>query len=392
MKLTLLLDLDETLLQTNQDQFFSAYLGALTKSFAPNLDSKLALNALNASIEKMLQSRDFTRTLKEVFSDEFCPQARMTREEMDAHIDVFYSQVFPTLKNITSEIAETKPFIEWAAAQGFQLVVATDPLLPRAATRQRVQWAGLNPDQFELISTFEDFHFSKKSSAYYAELLGRLGWRESPVLMAGNDKELDILSAQRLGLTTFLVGAESNSAGKAGGSLSDLQRYIEGANLQSLIPSFKTKDAIMAILASTPAVLDSLLRGLNIKQWKKRPFANEWALTELTCHLRDVEREVHQMQIALFDKNDEPFISRPDAAVWAHRRDYLSEDGFAALRDFFAARATMLNLLKNIPDENWNRKARHAIFGPTDFCEVIGFMAEHDRLHIQQAFSLLEKN
>ncbi|MCZ2127251.1 MAG: DinB family protein [Anaerolineales bacterium] len=387
MKLTLLLDLDETLLQTNQDQFFPAYLRALTTSFAPEFDSEKTLSALTASIEKMIHSADASRTLKDIFSDEFCPQMGMTRQELDSHIDVFYSQVFPTLKHITAEIAETKPFVEWAAAQDFRLVVATDPLLPRPATRQRVEWAGLNPDQFELISTFEDFHFSKKSPAYYAELLGRLGWQEGPVLMAGNDKELDMLSAQRLGLTTFFVGAESGSAAESG-RLSDLRRYIESANFQALIPSFKTEEAIRAILLSTPAVLDGLLRGLSAEQWKAKPFSNEWSLTELVCHLRDVEREIHQMQIALFGKGGEPFIPRPDTAIWAHRRGYLNDDGLAALREFSAARAATLSLLKSA---DWTRKARHAIFGPTDFREVVGFMAEHDRLHVQQAFSLLEK-
>jgi hypothetical protein len=38
----------------------------------------------------------------------------------------------------------------------------------------------------------------------------------------------------------------------------------------------------------------------------------------------------------------------------------------------------------------WSRKARHAIFGPTNFLEVLSFVTDHDRLHVQQAWKTLQ--
>ncbi|MBK6794144.1 MAG: DinB family protein [Anaerolineales bacterium] len=395
MKLTLLLDLDETLLNTNQDIFFPAYLQALSTNFASFLDPKLVMRALLSSIEKMNQNQDATRSLKDVFSDEFCPMVGMSREALDTHIDDFYSRVFPSLRGITSQIPEVQPFVDWAVAQGYRLVVATDPLLPRPATRQRVQWAGLEPEQFELISTFEDFHFLKNYPAYYAEVLGRIGWQDGPVLMVGNDMERDIMSARKLGLATFFIETESGSTSgsEAGprGTLADLRRYLETTDLASLTPSLKAKDAIMTVFSSTPAVLDGLLRNLSTDDWKRKLSASEWTLTELICHLRDTEREVHLMQLKLFSDKDEPFIPRPDTSVWASQRDYLHEDGPTALREFNDARLATLEILYSTPAEGWGRKARHAIFGPTDFREVAGFMADHDRMHIHQAWALLKK-
>jgi hypothetical protein len=107
--------------------------------------------------------------------------------------------------------------------------------------------------------------------------------------------------------------------------------------------------------------------------------------------MRDTDREIHQMQIDLFKEQDEPFIPRPDTSVWANQRDYLHEDCTAALKEFNAARFKTLGMIKSITREApaWDRKARHAIFGPTNFLEVIGFIAEHDRLHIQQAWDTL---
>lgn len=395
MTLTLLLDLDDTLLNTNQDVFFPAYLKALAASLAPASDAGAVMNALLSGTSAMLQSGDSSRTLKEVFVNSFCPQAGMNAEELETHIGDFYSRVFPSLQNITSQNPQAKTLVDWARSQGFRLIIATDPILPRAATHQRIRWAGLDPEQFELISTFDDFHFTKTHTAYYAETLGRAGWREGPVLMAGNDMERDILPAKRLGLATFFVEAEpgSTSGPEAGlrGSLLDLRRYLESADIASLTPSFASKESIIAIHSSTPAVLDSLTRGLSLEAWGRKSSADEWTMIELACHLRDTEREIHQMQLKLFENGAEPFIPRPDTGVWASQRNYLHEDGPAALSEFNAARKATLEILNHAADDQWKKKARHAIFGPTSFREVAGFIADHDRLHIQQAGSLLKK-
>ncbi|GAB1470086.1 hypothetical protein MASR2M66_09630 [Chloroflexota bacterium] len=396
MTLTLLLDLDETLLNTNQNVFFPAYIQALSASFAPALEPEAVGRALMSSTHAMFQSEDFSRTLREVFEDMFCPQVGLSRAELDAHIQEFYSNTFPTLKNITSQMPYAKEFVDWAQSQGFRLVVATDPILPLAANHHRIRWAGLEPGQFELVSAFDDFHFTKTHVAYYAEVLGRIGWMDGPVLMVGNDMERDILPAGKLGLASFFVEAESGSTSgpEAGarGSLLDLRRYLESVDQASLIPSFKTREAIMAIHASTPAVMDGLLRHLPADDWKRKTSADEWTLTELICHLRDTEREINQMQLKLFNNGkDVPFIPRPDTGVWASQRNYLYEDGLSSLREFIALRRETIDLLKAVPASDWERKARHAIFGPTNFMEVAGFIADHDRMHVQQTYSLLKK-
>jgi hypothetical protein len=54
-----------------------------------------------------------------------------------------------------------------------------------------------------------------------------------------------------------------------------------------------------------------------------------------------------------------------------------------ALSDFVGARIQLVDMLRNFTDE-WQLKARHAIFGPTDLLELVKFMFEHDKLHIRQ--------
>jgi hypothetical protein len=113
-------------------------------------------------------------------------------------------------------------------------------------------------------------------------------------------------------------------------------------------------------------------------------------MNEIICHLRDTEIEVHQMQLSLMIEKEGAFIPRPDSGVWANEREYLNVDGKTALTEFASARIESLKILKGLDEKIWTRNARHAIFGPTDFLEVTSFIADHDRLHVQQAWKTLK--
>jgi FMN phosphatase YigB (HAD superfamily) len=393
MSLTLLFDLDGTLLDTNLDIFTPAYFQALTQHLAKHSAPSTMLRALIAGVNLMNESEDPTRTLEEIFDADYYTQLGFSKQDLIHIIEEFYDDVFPTLAQHTRQRPEAVPLIEWANSRGYRIAIATDPLFPRKATYHRLRWAGFDPERFELISTFEHFHFTKSHPSYYAEVLGRLGWPEGPILMVGNDPARDLLPAHRLGLKTFFVNGESGSSPgfEAGrGKLADLRPWLDSINISALEPSFKSRDAVLAIMISTPAVLHSLSASLTEEQWKYEPTHDDWALNELVCHLADTEREVHQMQLNLMVEREGAFIPRPDSGVWASEREYFNVDGRSALAEFTRARIENIKTLKGLDEEIWSRSARHAIFGPTNFLEVTSFMADHDRLHVQQAWKTLK--
>lgn len=393
MSLTLLLDLDDTLLNTNLHAFMPAYFQALADHVCGRIPSDKFLRALIGGVTRMNDNEDPRKTLREVFDAYFYTELGIPQAELHDVIEDFYDHVFPNLAALTSPIPGAVDFVQWAVSRGFRVAIATDPLFPQKATHHRLRWAGFDPGQFELISTYENFHFTKARSAYYAEVLGTLGWQDGPVLMAGNDPNCDILPAQRLGLKTFLVNGESASLtdGQAGaGSLTDLRRWLEAADPSALEPVHKSRGAALAILSSTPAVLPKFLSPLSTEDCKREPARDDWAMNEIVCHLRDTEREIHAVQIEKLLEKDDAFIPRPDSGVWASERNYLDEDPAAALAEFCEARIANLNKIKEQPDAVWNRRARHAIFGPSTFLEVVSFAADHDRLHLQQARQTLK--
>ena len=65
-------------------------------------------------------------------------------------------------------------------------------------------WAGLQPEDFALITTYEEFSYAKPNLGYYREILLRIGKQPQDCLMVGNDVTEDMCAAE-LGMDTFLI-------------------------------------------------------------------------------------------------------------------------------------------------------------------------------------------
>ena len=145
MTLTLLLDLDDTLLNTNLESFIPAYFQTLAKELVPQIAPELIFQALISGTRLMNESEDFSHTLQEVFDAEFYPLLGISREDLKPAVENFYDQVFPTLSKFTLQKPEAKSFVDWAFSQGFRIAIATDPLFPPKATYHRLRWAERSP-------------------------------------------------------------------------------------------------------------------------------------------------------------------------------------------------------------------------------------------------------
>jgi FMN phosphatase YigB (HAD superfamily) len=393
MTITLLLDLDETLLDTNLGAFVPAYYQKLAAHLAPHVPPESLLKYLMLGTRQMMASEDPSRTLREVFDENFYPFLKVDQDAVQPAIEKFYDDIFPSLREVTKPVPGAVEFIEWAFAAGHRVVIATSPYFPRKATQHRLRWAGLPPEKypFALVSSYEDFHFTKPNPAYFAEVLGRLGWPDDPVLMVGNDVEQDLIPAAKLGLPTFhsldITPSANGFASTGRGRLAELRAWLEQTDPATLAPVYSSSASILALLRSTPAALTGLLEPLAPSAWTARPAAGEWSATEVLCHMRDVEREVDQPRIRQILDENAPFIPAQMPDEWAKTRDYQTQDGPSALREFTSARIQTLEMLQNLAPAQWYRKARHAILGPTTLQELVGFNAEHDRLHIQQVYA-----
>jgi hypothetical protein len=149
---------------------------------------------------------------------------------------------------------------------------------------------------------------------------------------------------------------------------------------------------MLATLRATPAALDHLCRELPPADWSYHPVEEEWCLNEIVCHLRDVDGEVNLPRLKKVLQESNPFLAGMDTDPWAAERQYKFQDGKAASKDFTRYRLEILSILEQLSTEDWDRPARHAIFGPTQLIELVGIVAGHDRLHLRQISNTLHLN
>ena len=392
MTLTLLFDIDDTLLGNNMDTFLPEYLKALSAHMASYADPRCLVKTLMGASDQMIANLRPDRTLEEVFDAGFYPPLGIEKNQVRGILDTFYTQEFPKLRSITQARPEAVDLVKTSLSRGYRIAIATNPLFPLTAVTQRLSWAGLSPEEisFALIPSFQTFHFAKPNPAYFAELMARLAWPERSVVMVGDDFNLDITPARQAGLATFWVTPqgfslpENQPLPNGHGTLTGLLPWLDSTGLDSLQPDFTSPSAILATLRSTPALLHSLCAGLTPESWVHRPVEGEWSVIEILCHLADMDAEVNLPRLRKVLQENNPFVAGLDTDAWADARQYIQRDGLRSLQDFVTARLELITFLESLSPADWQRPARHAVFGPTCLHEMIIFAAGHDRLHVRQ--------
>lgn len=225
-------DLDGTLLPMDQDKFVKAYFTALAKKliplgYEPNTIAESVWKATVAMIKN-----DGEKTNEEVFWKEF---SKIYGEKVYSDIPVFenfYENEFDNLKNFCGYNPLANKVVKLAKSKNYRLILATNPVFPPIATQTRARWAGLNPDDFEYITTYDNSKFCKPNPKYYNEILEKLGLKPEETLMVGNDTSEDMV-AKTLGIDVFLLTdclinkTNENISEYPNGSFEDLIEYIK---------------------------------------------------------------------------------------------------------------------------------------------------------------------
>jgi len=399
MTLAVLIDLDDTLLSSNQDQFLEQYFHELSSALSPYVKPERMMQAMSSAVRAMLAKKDPPGTMEDVFDQVFYPGIGIQKAELTEILDEFYQVRFPRLAPLTSQRPEAIQLIEKALNRGWQVIIATNPLFPATAIHQKLAWAGLPTatHPFAWITDYSTAHFCKPNPAYYAEILALFCWPESPVVMVGNDLEDDISPAEAIGMPTYWLCENpcreipfQRHPASSQGPISSLETWLEHIEHENLLPILDSTIAIKSTLATTPAAITTFTKRVAESRWNQRPLKDEWSLTEIICHLRDVDRDVNMQRIQSILSDRNPFIPGADTDPWVQERDYASERGPDALNSFTEIRTEILHMLESTDMSDWGKSAQHAIFGPTTLQELVNFIATHDRMHIKQVWKTIQ--
>ena len=225
-------DLDGTLLPMDQDAFTTGYFKFLVKKLAPHgYEPETLIRAIWHSTGAMVKN-DGSRSNEEAFWADFTgvlgPKALADKPLFEA----FYANEFQQAQQLCGFAPQAAEILALLHRAGVRTVLATNPIFPAVATESRIRWAGLQPEDFELITTYENIGCSKPNPAYYRELLRRTGLAPEECIMVGNDVGEDMIAAE-LGMGVFLLtDCLINRAGKPidaypHGGFDALERYLK---------------------------------------------------------------------------------------------------------------------------------------------------------------------
>ena len=201
---TVLFDLDGTLLPMDQDVFTRTYFKLLAKRLAPlGYEPEKLVESIWAGTLAMVKN-DGSCTNEEafwkVFYQIYGPEARKDRPVIDA----FYTEEFNQARAACGFVPGAAEVAAQLKAAGKTMILATNPIFPRAATENRIRWAGLDPADFLLYTTYENSRYCKPNPKYFEEILRETGRRPEECVMIGNDASEDTAAAA-LGIPVFLL-------------------------------------------------------------------------------------------------------------------------------------------------------------------------------------------
>ncbi len=200
---TILFDLDGTLLPMDQTDFVNAYLHRLCRRYIPcGYDKDTIVKALWAGTEAMVRN-DGTCRNEDRFWQCFTNLLGDTTILYDT-IEEFYSSDFDGVKEVVTPTTLSRQIVDTLQDKGYTLVLATNPLFPLVGVRTRLNWVGLKPEDFSLVTTYSNSSFCKPFPGYYQDILKTVSKTPEQCRMVGNNP-LDDMSAAKLGLDVYFV-------------------------------------------------------------------------------------------------------------------------------------------------------------------------------------------
>ncbi len=230
---TILFDLDGTLLPMDQDVFTKFYFKGLCTKMAPyGYAPDVLVNAIWAGTKAMIMN-DGSCTCEVAFWNKFASILGENVREREPDFADFYANEFQSVQKVCGYNSESARLINDLKAAGYRVVLATNPLFPPIATESRVRWAGLEPKDFELITTYDNSSFCKPNPLYYQEILDKIGVTAEQCIMVGNDVKEDMVAASKLGISIFLLTDcilnknELDTSAYPQGGFAELRAYLE---------------------------------------------------------------------------------------------------------------------------------------------------------------------
>ena len=149
------------------------------------------------------------------------------------------------------------------------------------------------------------------------------------------------------------------------------------------------KDPI-AMQREMPELLAQAITGASAEMLRRKPAPGKWSVLEILAHLADDEVATAWRYRQILEHHGGP-LAPFDQDLWAKLGDYAAWEPKDSLALFRLLREANLRLLAQLTPEQWEAHGIHAERGRITVKELARHMAGHDRNHLDQIRSLLNR-
>ena len=202
----ILFDLDGTLLPLDQDEFSRGYFKYLYVSAAAPLgyQKETFVPAMWKGVSAMVKN-DGSRPNAEAFWEVFEAVTGIESKGKSEIFDKFYQGEFHKAKEFTRPTPVALEAVKAAKSIADKVVLATNPLFPAVAQESRLSWAGISPDEFCLVTNYENSTSCKPNPLYYLDIAKKIGVDPKRCLMIGNNAQEDVEASRAAGMEAILI-------------------------------------------------------------------------------------------------------------------------------------------------------------------------------------------
>ncbi len=205
-----LFDLDNTLILFDEIEFYELYVYKLSQHFKDIMSTSEFARRLMAST-RLMSNNDGKLINAEYFINDFYNGIKIKKNDLWQRFADFYSNEFEQFKNLMQPIPGVRELILKIQEKGLKIVIASNPMLPENVQQLRLNWAGLEGIDFDLITHVDNSKFCKPNVKYYYEICEKIKVKPQNCIMVGNDTLNDMIAAKTGMKTYFVVDSQNNT-------------------------------------------------------------------------------------------------------------------------------------------------------------------------------------
>lgn len=142
-------------------------------------------------------------------------------------------------------------------------------------------------------------------------------------------------------------------------------------------------DSLINRIADIPNRILRTTDGWSEDDLHTRPAPGEWSTAEVLAHLRSAD-DILTPRIYMMLVRDNPTLLAFEERKWAVVMGYAEADFHASLQTYIAKRAELVNVLRRLTPEEWQRTGIHEHNGSLTIEELVNDMLIHEAEHCRQ--------